>query len=304
MFDNVTPFILVFRGLPASGKSTAAKRLLSEFPHWKYANRDTIREELFGVRTGLTYEQEQKVTEVEESIVRNAIADGIPVIVDAMHLRSRYSKKWYNFADRVIFQDFHAPLEELIERDARREHSVGEAVLRSLWSKFIKNGELPKIPQRSKSEPKFEKFDYTDGLESAVICDLDGTLAKIHGTEPRSPYDFTRVSEDIPNPPVLKLVQTLIDSKEYRIIFMSGRDESCREATTTWIEKYLNLSNVELYMRPLGNTEKDSLVKYKLVKEHIEYKVNPVFVLDDRNQVVQMWREIGIPCFQVAEGNF
>ena len=31
---------------------------------------------------------------------------------------------------------------------------------------------------------------------------------------------------------------------------------------------------------------------------------NVLFILDDRNGVVEMWRSLGLKCLQVAEGNF
>ena len=33
-------------------------------------------------------------------------------------------------------------------------------------------------------------------------------------------------------------------------------------------------------------------------------KDNVAMVFDDRNQVVDMWRQNGLTCFQVADGNF
>jgi hypothetical protein len=61
----------------------------------------------------------------------------------------------------------------------------------------------------------------------------------------------------------------------------------------------------EIFMRPEGNNEKDSVIKKRLFEQHIRGKYYVDFVLDDRDQVVKMWRhELGLPCLQVAEGNF
>ena len=57
-------------------------------------------------------------------------------------------------------------------------------------------------------------------------------------------------------------------------------------------------------MRPEGNNEKDSIIKKRIYEDHIKGKFNVEFVLDDRNQVVEMWRELGLTCLQVAEGDF
>ena len=57
-------------------------------------------------------------------------------------------------------------------------------------------------------------------------------------------------------------------------------------------------------MRKTGDFRKDSIVKKELFDENVRGKYNIEFVLDDRNQVVEMWRSIGLVCLQVADGNF
>lgn len=57
-------------------------------------------------------------------------------------------------------------------------------------------------------------------------------------------------------------------------------------------------------MRPEGNNEKDSIIKRRMFDEYIRGKYYVDFVLDDRNQVVEMWRNMGLTCLQVAEGDF
>ncbi|MGH7203736.1 MAG: AAA family ATPase, partial [Candidatus Levyibacteriota bacterium] len=50
---------------------------------------------------------------------------------------------------------------------------------------------------------------------------------------------------------------------------------------------------------------KDAVVKKELYETHISGKYEVLFVLDDRDQVVEMWRkDLGLPCFQVDYGNF
>jgi hypothetical protein len=57
-------------------------------------------------------------------------------------------------------------------------------------------------------------------------------------------------------------------------------------------------------MRAEGDTRKDSIIKEEIYRAEIENKYNVLFVLDDRNQVVELWRRLGLTCLQVAEGNF
>jgi hypothetical protein len=44
--------------------------------------------------------------------------------------------------------------------------------------------------------------------------------------------------------------------------------------------------------------------KEQLYRQHMEGKYNIKFVLDDRQQVVDMWRGLGLTVFQVDEGDF
>lgn len=132
-------------------------------------------------------------------------------------------------------------------------------------------------------------------MKKIVIVDIDGTVA-LKGN--RSPYDYENVDKDKPNLPIVELVQYL--AEEYTIVFMSGRDDSCREKTKQWLEKWGLSGN--LYMRKTGDYRNDAIIKAELFENIKNRQV--AFVLDDRDRVVKMWREKGLTCLQVAEGNF
>lgn len=80
--------------------------------------------------------------------------------------------------------------------------------------------------------------------------------------------------------------------------------ESSRGGVT---EKWLYDNQIPydgLRMRALGDYRADNIVKKEILDQFLEEGVNPTVVFDDRNQVVEMWRENNIPCIQVAKGNF
>lgn len=135
----------------------------------------------------------------------------------------------------------------------------------------------------------------------AVLVDIDGTLALRTGD--RSPYDWDRVGEDEPNPPVIELVRVIRAAGQHRIILMSGRDESCRWQTEMWLDAQ-QVPYDELYMRTEKDNRKDSIVKEELHRKHVEGRYDVAWVVDDRQQVVQMWRSLGLTVFQCAEGDF
>ena len=77
----------------------------------------------------------------------------------------------------------------------------------------------------------------------------------------------------------------------------------CRAETEKWLEDK-EVEYVALFMRPEGDHRKDNIVKEEIFNNHIRNKYNVIFVLDDRNQVVEMWRSLGLKCLQVADGDF
>ena len=131
-------------------------------------------------------------------------------------------------------------------------------------------------------------------LTNAVICDLDGTLA-IH--DGRGPYEFWKCGTDLLN----KQVASVLVGR--RVIIVSGRDDSCLNETIKW----LSSNEVEyecIFMRRTGDTRNDAIVKEEIYNRWIKDFYEIDFVLDDRNRVVDKWRELGLQCFQVAPGDF
>ena len=140
------------------------------------------------------------------------------------------------------------------------------------------------------------------GKNKCILVDVDGTLAKMkRGPGERSPYDWHRVNEDQPNRPIINLVNTLCDV--YTIIILTGRDGIALEDTKKWLKEY-GVYYDEIYIRPEGNTQKDSIIKHNIYVNHILPHYDVEFVLDDRDQVVNLWRSIGLTCLQVDYGNF
>jgi hypothetical protein len=210
----------------------------------------------------------------------------------------------------VHIQDFPMSVDDAVERDnVRRDYfgdEVGEDVIRSMASRYHirPNGELPEAPTLDGDTAGEQPYTGTPGRPAAVIVDLDGTVALHNG---RSPYDYDRVGEDLPNQPVIDLVRELKQAG-YQIIFVSGRPDSCAVASLYWVERNVNTDGKTLYhgpfMRKTGDNRDDSIVKREIFDEQIRDRFDVKYVLDDRNRVVRMWRRLGIPTLQVADGAF
>jgi hypothetical protein len=84
---------------------------------------------------------------------------------------------------------------------------------------------------------------------------------------------------------------------------MSGREDTCQADTETWLKTY-DIPYDAIFMRKAGDGRKDAVTKKEIYTESVEPYYNVKYVLDDRNSVVNMWREIGLTCLQVNFGDF
>jgi hypothetical protein len=98
------------------------------------------------------------------------------------------------------------------------------------------------------------------------------------------------------------LVQ-LLHSKGFSVVYLTGRVERVRGKTFAWLYRH-GFPMGELEMRPDGDTRQDCIVKAEMADRLGLAPSNTFLVLDDRDQVVRMWRERGFRCLQVANGNF
>lgn len=137
----------------------------------------------------------------------------------------------------------------------------------------------------------------------AIICDLDGTLALLGS---RSPYDTKRALEDALNHPVANLIEVYDHQTTFdvQLLLLSGRDDAYRSITEEWLRMHDITHYEALFLRKTGDRRKDFVVKREIYEQHIKDAYDVLFVLEDRDQVVRMWRELGLTCFQVEYGDF
>lgn len=303
--------MILTRGLPASGKSTYARKLVESDPTFIRLNRDDFRQMLFG-KAVLDADGETSVTIAQHGAVEMALKQGKNVIIDDTNFFPRGVRALIKIAHKydaeVEFVDFtDVSLEECIRRDVvRREMgqsnlsaAVGEKVIRGMYDRYLKGRTLPlPIPDVPKLE--IEPYVADESLPSAIMVDIDGTLAKMSD---RSPYEWQRVGED---EPVQAVIDAVVAAKiaGSTVIVMSGRDSACKYITLGWLKGCFGTMPFKLFMRAEGDQRRDDIVKYELFNENIRNKYNIKYVLDDRDQVVAMWRKLGLATFQVNYGDF
>lgn len=108
------------------------------------------------------------------------------------------------------------------------------------------------------------------------------------------------LEKDIPNKYVAEICRSL--SEQYAIYICTGRPEKFRERTERWLGEN-DIPYNQIWMRPNNNTEPDAVVKKRML-DSIQRTCNVIAVFDDREKVVNMWRENGILCCQVAKGEY
>jgi predicted kinase len=306
---------IVCCGIPGSGKSTWAKQEISKDPlNWVRINNDDMRAMMNGSVWSSDYEK--MVGDVRNYIIRNAFKKNKNVIIDNLNLNRKHFDdvcdiaKSLNKEIQVFEKHFYIDLKEAIERDSKREGKarVGEKVIMDWWKKSGKEGfkfYKPRVEVFSNiglvNERTVKPMAQDESLPKAIMCDLDGTLALIGN---RNPYDATQCDiSDKPNIPVVETLKLFYD-KDYQIIFCSGREQKYEVSTRRFIKLCLPFVNYQLYMRQTGDKRKDAIVKEEIFNSFIKDKFYISHVLDDRNQVVEKWRQMGLTCFQVAAGDF
>jgi len=138
-----------------------------------------------------------------------------------------------------------------------------------------------------------------------VIFDLDGTLADIETRREISIKENGNISLDTPNRPVITMAKLLKESG-HRIVILSGRSKVTKDATRDWLKQFDVPFDV-LKMRPDNKEFKfmpDDQLKKLWLDQLFPNTEDVLCVFDDRDKVVKMWRENGLSCLQVAEGNF
>ncbi len=274
--------LLVLKGLPASGKSTYAKELVAA--GWKRVNKDDLRAMIDSGKW--SKKNEEVIKSTERGMAASYLQFGHNVVVDDTNFA--HEGFWKQLAESLgaefEVKFFDTPVMECIERDAKRgEKSVGAKVIMGMYNSYLKPKEPEHIAMKS----------------DAYIFDIDGTLALMDG---RSPYDYSKVSTDKPNQNVINMLK-MVQAAGNDIVIVSGRDASCQKDTLKWLEVQ-GIRFDLLIMRSPGDVRNDAIVKKEIYRENILPVYNVLGVFDDRNRVVDMWRSLGLTCYQVAYGFF
>lgn len=281
--------LVITQGCPGSGKSTYAKELCRT--GFVRVERDELRRMLFGLDKRTDYKFSKERETLVTSILNQTVAELLKtnsVIVSDTNLNPNVVQHFKELAKQCNaefeLKVFDVAWEDLVKRNKYRgSDAVPIDVLRNMYNKMN--------PWQYKPDPDLPK---------AVIFDLDGTLA-IHQ---RGPYEFHKCDTDLVDTEVLKLLNKY--KTDHKILIFSGRDEGSFSSIKIKSEQWLKDNGIHydaILLRKHGDRRKDSVVKKEMLLSMYK-KFNIVLAVDDRQQVVDMWRRIGLKTFQVNYGDF
>lgn len=146
--------------------------------------------------------------------------------------------------------------------------------------------------------------------KQTVLFDIDGTLANIEHrrvhlqqSRPNWAKFNAEMGNDTPNKAVVDLYHILWQSDIYDIIIVTGRNEHYRQVTETWFA-WNEIPFDRILMRPDRDNRSDYIIKEEILDRLLGEGKDIAFTVDDRQQVVDMWRRRGITCLQCDAGDF
>lgn len=293
--------LTLMRGLPASGKSTEAKRLMGVAGNTVRVNRDLLRTMLHFDKW--TDKNERATKDAAKALAILFLKDGKNVIIDDTNLNPKVVEGWRVVAQatgaRFEIVDMSTSVMECILRDSQRENGVGSTV--------IKNMAL----QSGLVDPT-----------SIVICDIDGTIANIdhrlhwvrHECEEcklngEGSCDwkkdwksfFANLDKDTVRQDVREILVDLYN-RGHMIIFVSGRSDDHRDRTLEWFDKNFLSFAFTLIMRRSGDKRPDTEVKQDILNTYFKDRSKIKCVIDDRPSVIRMWQSNGLEVIDVGNG--
>lgn len=289
--------IIILVGPPGSGKSTYCSTVLSSY--YRISQDDMGKEEHF-------------------SIFTKQLALGRDIVIDRMNFsveqRERYlaPAKAAGYKTKIIV--FHVPFDTCYSRCVTRENHPTIKTPRDA-SKAL-HFFFRKYERVSDSEAdEVIRLGWDGEKETAIICDLDGTLTNINhrmaalngssDSKETQKRDWKAFFSGIPNDSVnnwcAEIIHRFRDS--HPIVYCSGRPDDHRKATEKWLFDNC-LESEHLFMRRRNDFRKDDIIKEIILEFELKTRYDILFWLDDRKQVVDKIREHGIVVLQCCAGEY
>lgn len=319
--------LVVLVGPPGSGKSNLRYELLE---------KDTSL-------NGITYiSQDEQGKDGHKQNFKLALNEGINIIVDRMNFNKEQRARYLNPAKELGYKTKIIVLQTsrqlCFERmGSRKDHPTIKdfETAKKAMNTFMKAYERPTPDEADEIEfiqcntNSSDQRDLNKNKFGAIIIDLDGTMAncdhRLHFIRPETPYTIeeydagsVRVYEKKPKPDWKAFFEGIekdsvnewcrelalaFHHQGFKIVYASGRPEDYREATENWLKKN-KLDLGPLFMRAKGDYRQDYFAKETILDFCIEPNYKPILFIDDRQQVIDLWRKRGYTALQCQPGKF
>ena len=288
-------------GISGSGKSTYVNEHAT--PNSVIINNDTVRRRCLGINPEdnlwdyYKFDKtiESQVKSEADALINHAFYNNKDLWIDNTNLTSTKNEHLKKHLEKLNYEVyFHnlntsSNINTYLYRNQQRINKLTPSVINDQYIRACINN--------------YVDFDTGDRIQARVaLVDIDGTVADHCNL--RSPFDWSKVSNDKPRPYVIETLNALYNFGSIDFIqFLSGRESICYEDTKLWLQNVagFDMNKHRLLMRQRRDNRKDVIIKSEIYENCIKDKYEVKFVFDDRNQVVDYWWDQKLPVFHVGD---
>lgn len=280
--------LIMMRGLPASGKTTKAEKIVASNKNMYRINRDLIREMLHFNKW--SPRNEEVTIDNAEIMAANLLMKDKSVVIDDTNLGEKHESLWRAVAEateaefRIVDMMDEVDIYQCFTNNEKREGDLPNHVINSMAI----------------------QYGYA-GMDKIIIVDIDGTVADcshrrhhVEGDKKDWKAFFQNMEKDTPRTEVYDNAVNDAKAHDAEIVFVTARPEDHREVTEQWLREN-KMEGVGLLMRRKDDTRPDTEVKFDIYNRYLK-QYNIIKVYDDRPAVIQMWREEGLEVEDVGDG--
>ena len=288
-------------GISGSGKSTYVKEHTT--PGSVIVNNDSARRRFVGINSEdnlwdyykFDKNVESQVKSEIDALINHALYNDKDLWIDNTNLTVAKNKHLKEFLEQLGYEvHFHnlntsSNINTYLYNNQQRINRLKPSVINDQYIRVCINN--------------YVNFETGDRVQARIaLVDIDGTVAD-HFNE-RSPFDWSKVSNDRPRPYVIETLKALYNFGSIDFIqFLSGRESICYDDTMIWLQNVagFDMTRHRLLMRQRKDNRKDVIIKSEIYENCIKDKYEIKFVFDDRNQVVDYWWDQKLPVFHVGD---
>jgi predicted kinase len=270
--------VVIVRGLPSSGKTTYAMKLIESAPNrWTRVSRADLNKSL---RFSSTSEI-KILNKLRNKLIEDLVSSGKDVIIDDVNLQQAQ----LNELKRLIVASTKVPI---IIHEVPFNTSISECISRSPEKK----DNIMKLSENFNRELKEVSMLYEPSVNNkAVIVDIDGTI--LEQIDNVFAFDDDFVAK--PKHTICNLVSSLYKTG-HKILFLTARNEAGRDLAHSHIKQCIPSigDDYELYMRDDSDDRPSGDLKSDIYCTNIRPHYDVVLFIDDLEENIVAFRELGI----------